>query len=200
MLEIWTEYLLPAWAWACTYLFPILDYLIQLLLPAVLVFIVARYAQNTFHKNARTRENRERKLKRVEELISNICEANIHIRRFLYENLPSAENAVDRLSSSIINLHTYSGVYDLNISDEVTKLSDALESIAESYFEKSTIMLNNNTVSQSKAEAKSLIPGAHDIVQIFKDMPVDKYLNGARNEILWKLTAIHKEIEAQQLK
>jgi len=199
MCGIWHDTIKPTLLWIDTTILPFLDYWVQLFLPAVLVFFVARYAQDIFHKNARARENRERKLKRIEGLISDTCEANKYIRSFLFDNLPSVEHAQDMLGGYIINLDTYAIVYDLDISNESTELNNAFTSIAKLYFEKTTNMVNKNVTSKSMAEAKELIPGTDALVMEIENQKVDKCLYDARNKILLKLSDIHQKIETDQL-
>ncbi len=84
---------------------------LQLIVPALMVIIAVTVTQYIFHRNARARENRERRLLKLEEMIS-ISNGFRELELiFIMSDIANANATLSQLKISIDKLSTLSVIY-----------------------------------------------------------------------------------------
>ncbi len=89
------------------------------------VILAALLAQHIFNKNARHRENRERRLKRIEECITIADSLRLKALTYLRSNEDTHAESFTTLMNSIVSARTFSNVYFPNRTNIMTLFSAA---------------------------------------------------------------------------
>lgn len=100
---------------------------LKLLFPMITVFIAMYWAQSIFNRNARKRENRERRLKHIEECLILSMEIYDTIIKIDSCSPDDYQKLVVKTSTILLTLSSSNELFNLEISQQLESIVDALD-------------------------------------------------------------------------
>ena len=161
----------PIWFWA-------LDKFITI----ISIIAAALIAQNIFNKNAKSRENRERRLKVIEKLIETTTSLNATWNQMKFKkSSEDLSNEIITLTSHIIKIRSLGDTYEFKILEDLNDFQANLDKLWIYFIE---------------GEGKEIIDTDPDKVFNYYLSKEDLYFQGSKiNSIINTLKKSHKEIE-----
>jgi len=158
---------------------------IKLLFPAVIVFGAMYWAQSIFNGNARKRENRERRLLRLEDMIE-LSVSLIQSWNSIRSSLISADDIREHsitLTTYIIKLRSYAQTYGFEVTDSIDDFQDIAEKITDAVFDLAPEY-------ELKENTKTIVD---DVIELSEFMKAGRH----QKKILDTLKSLHTSIESE---
>jgi len=95
---------------------------VKLLFPAVIVFGAMYWAQSIFNKNARKRENRERRLSHIEDCIASVFILSDMTTDYLLSENEEFDAKFMAIKAKLSGLHTSTSIFKLGIKGTLTEV------------------------------------------------------------------------------
>lgn len=154
------------------------------------IFGAALLAQKIFNDNARIRENRERRLKRVEKSIEIADNLRTKAGVYLNSDFESyTENYTD-LMNSIVSIRTFSNVYFKN----QTNINDIYKATSKIHIKKTMSISKADFVKPSSIQ-KEIIRKSNPELEGDGDGDGDERIGKLIQRLITSLVKVHKEIE-----
>ncbi len=147
------------------------------------IFGAAYWAQRIFNKKAQGRENRERRLQRIEEMIGDVVKLTEAWNRYLTLKIvsPDSQQYLIQMSTPTMSLRTYAHTYNFDISGDLDGFQGMVDEIVDE-------------VNKRRQYGQLAKPGEHMIYDVPSKLEGSK-IHGYLAGVLEQLKSEHSHIE-----